>query len=118
MVVNHVYCLPLKHVTIAHAWRTHKLTTPYPLNKILMCTQDDSNISHKICVAYTLNLHGEELDELVSDYRNDCECLLEQGETKNTIAIVYLDQGEINNRIKTLVSSCKDIFKVLRGTNL
>jgi hypothetical protein len=68
MVVSHVYCLPLKVVIIAHAWRTHKLTTPYPLNKILMCTQDDSNISHKICVAYTLNLHGEELDELVNDY--------------------------------------------------
>jgi hypothetical protein len=45
MVVSHVYCLPLKMVIIAHAWRTHKLTTPYPLNKILMCTRDDSNIT-------------------------------------------------------------------------
>jgi hypothetical protein len=83
-----------------------------------MCKQDDSNINHKICVVDTLNLHGEELDELVSDYQNDCECLLERRETRNTIAIVYFDQGEINNRIKTLVSSCKDIFTVLRGTNL
>jgi hypothetical protein len=31
-----------------------------------------------ICVAYTSNFHGEELDELVSDYQNDLSAYLSE----------------------------------------